>query len=146
VTAQDRSAPLDRSARLRRYRELRRRIAPRSSLRAFEALVIGALDELPDFVRARLDNVAVVVEEWPPADQDLLGLYEGVSRLERSGGDHAAVPDRITVFRQPILEEVGRGDPAAIVREVRATVRHEVAHYLGMSDAELEELERSTPP
>jgi predicted Zn-dependent protease with MMP-like domain len=131
-----------RSARLRRYYRARRRVAPRSSPRAFERLVFEAVDRLPEFVRRRLDNVAVVVEEWPPDDDpDLLGLYEGVSRTERPGREHGAVPDRITIFRRPILEEVDRGDHAALVREVRATVRHEVAHYLGMSDAELDELE-----
>jgi predicted Zn-dependent protease with MMP-like domain len=133
---------LDRTARLRRYREARQRLAPRTSFRAFELLVLEALDELPQFVRRRLDNIAVIVEEWPPADDaELLGLYEGVSRTERASGDHGATPDRITIFRRPILDEVGLGSRDALVHEVRATVRHEVAHYLGMDDAELDMLE-----
>jgi predicted Zn-dependent protease with MMP-like domain len=131
----------ERSRRLDRYRAMRRRIAPRTSIRAFERLVIEAMDELPEFVRDRLDNVAVVVEEWPPDDRDLLGLYEGVNRVDRPSSYHAAVPDRITIFRQPILEEVGQGGAGQLRREVVATVRHEVAHYLGMDDAELDELE-----
>jgi predicted Zn-dependent protease with MMP-like domain len=131
----------DRTARLRRYRAVRVRIAPRTSLRAFERLVSGAIDELPAFVRERLDNVAVVVEDWPADERDLLGLYEGVNRVQRPSSYHAAVPDRISIFRQPILEEVGRGGEAALRREVSATVRHEVAHYLGMDDAELDQLE-----
>jgi predicted Zn-dependent protease with MMP-like domain len=133
---------LDRSARLRRYREARQRLAPRTSFRAFEQLVLEALDQLPDFVRGRLDNVAVIVEEWPPTDDsELLGLYEGISRTERANGEHGVTPDRITIFRRPILDEVGLGSRDALVREVHATVRHEVAHYLGMDDAELDMLE-----
>ena len=133
----------ERPARVARYREIRRRLGPRTSRRVFEALVTEALDGLPAFVRARLENVAVVVEEWPTPDQgaDLLGLYEGVNRLERADGYHLAVPDRITLFRQPILAEVGGGGHEAIVREVRATVVHEVAHHLGMDDEELRRLE-----
>jgi predicted Zn-dependent protease with MMP-like domain len=134
---------LDRSARLRRYRKARQRLAPRTSFRFFEVLVLEALDGLPGFVRRRLDNVAVVVEEWPPDDDaELLGLYEGVNRTERAAAEHGAVPDRITIFRRPILDEVGPGNHDALVREVRATVRHEVAHYLGMDDDELDQLER----
>jgi len=85
----------------------------------------------------------VVVEEWPGPEQgsDLLGLYEGVNHLERTDGYHLAVPDRITLFRQPIIAEVGKGGHNAIVREVRATVVHEVAHHLGMEDEELRRLE-----
>ncbi len=101
------SAP-ERRRRLDHYRAIRERIAPRTSIRAFERLVIEAMDELPEFVRDRLDNVAVVVEEWPPEDRDLLGLYEGVNQIDRPSSYHAAMPDRITLFRQPILEEVGR--------------------------------------
>jgi predicted Zn-dependent protease with MMP-like domain len=131
----------ERRRRLDRYRALRQRIAPRTSIRAFERLVIEAMDELPEFVRDRLDNVAIVVEEWPPDDRDLLGLYEGVNQVDRPSSYHAAVPDRIILFRQPILEEVGQGGAAELRREVTATVRHEVAHYLGMDEAELDELE-----
>jgi predicted Zn-dependent protease with MMP-like domain len=126
-----------RTERLERYAALRRRLAPRSSLKAFERLVGDALDELPEEIRARLDNVAVVVE---PDSPELLGLYEGVNQLDRSSAYHLATPDRITLFWRPILEEVGRGGPAAIRREVRKTVVHEVAHHFGMDDAELERL------
>ena len=109
-----------------------------------------ALDGLPEYVQQRLENVAVLVEERARpervdrlaygASQDLLGLYEGVNRLERASGYHLATPDRITLFWKPILEEVGQGGPEAIRREVRKTVIHEVAHHFGMDDAELERL------
>jgi predicted Zn-dependent protease with MMP-like domain len=139
-----------RADRLARYRQAREKIAPRASLRAFEALVAEALDDLPPYVRERLDNVAVVVEERPgpdrlrnggyAADRDLLGLYEGINRLDRGGGYHAVTPDRITLFWRPIVDEVGPGNLDALRREVRKTVIHEVAHHFGFDDAELERL------
>jgi predicted Zn-dependent protease with MMP-like domain len=126
--------------RLARYRAARRRLAPRVSLAAFEALVAQALDDLPAEVAERMDNVAVVVEEWPRTEDDLLGLYEGINRLERASGYHLATPDRITLFWRPILDEVGSSDPEAIRKEVRKTIIHEVAHHFGFDDAELERL------
>jgi predicted Zn-dependent protease with MMP-like domain len=140
-----------RASRLARYRSAREQVAPRASLRAFEALVAEALDGLPPYVKERLENVAVVVEERAGADRlkgtsdggdgmDLLGLYEGINRLERASGYHLVAPDRITLFWRPIIEEVGNGDREAIRREIRKTVIHEVAHHFGMDDAELERL------
>jgi predicted Zn-dependent protease with MMP-like domain len=140
----------ERTKRLGRYRFLRERVRPRVSLKAFEHLVSEALDDLPPYVQQRLENVAVLVERWPepaklrrlgyPPDQDLLGLYEGINRLDRGGGYHLVTPDRITLFWRPIVEEVGRGGPAALRQEVRKTVIHEVAHHFGIDDAELERL------
>jgi predicted Zn-dependent protease with MMP-like domain len=135
---------------LARYRQAREYIAPRISRRAFEALVVEALDDLPAFVRERLVNVAVVVEDradpgrlrrsGQPSEYDLLGLYEGINRLERGGDYHLVTPDRITLFWRPIIEEVGSGNREAIRREVRKTIIHEVAHHFGYDDAELERL------
>jgi len=143
---------VSRSARLARYRVARERISPRSSLRAFEALVSEALDDLPAFVQERLENVAVIVEDEPGqdrleklgygADQTLLGLYEGINRVDRSSGYHLVTPDRITLFWRPIIEEVGYGNREAIREEIRRTVIHEVAHHFGIDDAELERLEQ----
>jgi predicted Zn-dependent protease with MMP-like domain len=140
-----------RSERLARYRQARERIAPRASLRAFEELVAEALDDLPPYVQERLENVAVVVEAWPSpqrlehvggaeSEGELLGLYEGINRLDRTSGYHLVTPDRITLFWRPIVEEVGPGGPEALRREVRKTVIHEVAHHFGIDDAELERL------
>ena len=136
--------------RLARYRAARQRLAPRVSLAAFKVLVAEALDHLPPEIAARMENVAVVVEDWPRPErlaelgydphEELLGLYEGINRLERATGYHLATPDRITLFWRPIVEEVGPGDPNAIRREVRKTVIHEVAHHFGFDDAELERL------
>jgi len=121
-----------------------------TSLKAFEALVADALDELPAYIQERLENVAVVVEERARGErlggmvdaekEDLLGLYEGVNRLDRGSGYHLVTPDRITLFWKPIIEEVAGRGPDAIRREVRKTVVHEMAHHFGMDDAELERL------
>jgi predicted Zn-dependent protease with MMP-like domain len=139
-----------RDQRLARYRTARERIQPRVSRRAFETLVQEVLDDLPPYIQERLENVAVLVEDWPAAarvaatghdaDMELLGLYEGVNRLDRSSGYHLVTPDRITLFWRPLVDEVGGGGPAALRREVRKTVIHEVAHHFGIDDAELERL------
>jgi len=100
--------------------------------------VAEALDDLPPYVQERLENVAVVVDEG--SDSNLLGLYEGVNRLERASGYHLATPDRITLFWKPIVDEVGSTDPEAIRQEVRKTIIHEIAHHFGIDDAELERL------
>ena len=87
--------------------------------------------------RARPDRLGRLGHD---PSEDLLGLYEGVNRLDRASGYHLVTPDRITLFWRPIVEEVGQGGPDAIRREVRKTVIHEVAHHFGMDDAELEQL------
>jgi predicted Zn-dependent protease with MMP-like domain len=105
---------------------------------AFEALVERALDEIPDEIAGLVHNVVVLVEDEPPADDpDLLGVYDGVSLTER-GTDHTGLPDRITIFRRPLLEMCTDDDE--LVREVRITVVHEIAHHFGIDDARLHEL------
>ena len=133
------AVPLNpRRERLARYRLARQRVAPLSSLKAFEGLVAESLDDLPDYVQQHLENVAVVVDEG--ADSELLGLYEGVNRVDRASGYHLATPDRITLFWKPIVDEAGTTDPRAIRHEVRKTIIHEIAHHFGIDDAELERL------
>jgi predicted Zn-dependent protease with MMP-like domain len=127
-----------RLERLARYRSARRRASPATSIRAFEALVADVLDNLPPYIQVRLENVAVLVDEG--ANSKLLGLYEGVNRLERTSGYHLATPDRITLFWMPIVEEARSSDRAAIREEVRKTIIHEIAHHFGIGDAELERL------
>jgi predicted Zn-dependent protease with MMP-like domain len=104
----------------------------------FEALVERALDEIPDEIARLVDNVVVLVEDDPPPDDpDLLGLYDGVSLTER-GTDHTGLPDRITIFRRPLLDMCA--DEDELVDEVRITVVHEIAHHFGIDDARLHEL------
>ena len=105
---------------------------------AFEALVERALDEIPQEIASQVHNVVVLVEDLPPArEPDLLGVYEGVSLTERTA-DHTGLPDRITVFRRPLLAMCET--PEELVREVRITVVHEIAHHFGIDDDRLHEL------
>jgi predicted Zn-dependent protease with MMP-like domain len=112
-------------------------------LRDFEAVVDRVLDELPDWVLDRIDNLIVVVEEHPTREQDptgngILGIYEGVSLHDRSGDYSGFMPDQITIFRQPHLR-LGL-DGSALEAEIRKTVLHEVAHHIGIDDDRLHEL------
>ena len=104
----------------------------------FDALVDRALDEIPDEIARLVHNVVVLVEDDPPDDDpDLLGVYDGVSLTER-GTDHTGLPDRITIFRRPLLDMCRDSDE--LVREVRITVVHEIAHHFGIDDDRLHEL------
>ena len=109
----------------------------------FEQLVDEALDELPDWVVEALDNVHVVVENWPteheaPPGETLLGIYEGVSLLDRGVDYSGFMPDRIIIFMGPHLA-LGLSDDD-LRAEIRKTVLHEIAHHLGIDDDRLHEL------
>lgn len=105
----------------------------------FDAAVDRALEGLPRWVLDRVDNLHVVVEDSPSPDQgDLLGLYEGVSLLERAGDYWGALPDRIIVYRKPHLDLGLSGEE--LEEQIRRTVLHEIAHHLGIDDRRLEEL------
>ena len=106
---------------------------------SFERLVEAALDGIPDELASLIRNVVVLVEDEPPADDpDLLGLYDGVALTERYGDYGMELPDRIFVFRNPLLEMCR--DEAELAHEVRVTVVHEVAHHFGIDDARLHDL------
>jgi predicted Zn-dependent protease with MMP-like domain len=105
----------------------------------FEELVEQALDTIPARLAAAMDNVVLVVEAEPPAEQPgLLGLYEGIPLTRRDGWYAGVLPDRITIFRGPLVRRAL--SYADLVEEVRVTVVHEVAHHFGIDDAELDEL------
>ena len=109
--------------------------------RRFEELVDEAMAGLPAWVRERLDNVAVIVEEEPPEDDpDLLGLYEGIPLTDRGADYFGVLPDRIRLFRRVIEEEAV--DEEDVTRVVQETVIHEVAHFFGISDERLHDLDR----
>ena len=105
----------------------------------FDRLVDEALDSLPDWVVDALENVVVLVEDEPPAeDPELLGLYQGTPLTERDSGYTLALPDTVTIFRGPLLELCHT--EAEVVEEVRITVVHEIAHHFGIDDERLHEL------
>ncbi len=111
--------------------------------REFEQLIDEVLDALPDWALARIDNLRVVVEEWPTSEQDpdgagLLGLYDGISLPERDHDYVNVMPDTIWIFRQPHLELELPDEE--LREEIRRTVLHELAHYFGLDDDYLDEI------
>ena len=114
---------------------------------AFEQLVDRALADIPAPYKEALDEVAILIEDEPSAEQlrenglgpddGLYGLYEGVPRTEYAA-DWSAIPNRITLFRMPLEEDFP--DTAELEEEVRMTVLHELAHHLGIDDDRLDEL------
>ncbi|MBI2239102.1 MAG: metallopeptidase family protein [Actinobacteria bacterium] len=107
----------------------------------FDELVAEALDGLPGWVQERLENVEVLVEDRPPGgDRHLLGRYHGIPLTERDGGYAFVPPDTITLYRSTIEREA-RGDDE-LRRVIRHTVAHEVAHFFGISDERLREIDR----
>ena len=106
----------------------------------FDALVDQALDGIPDELARLVRNVVVLVEDEPPEDEpdDLLGLYDGVALTERDSSLTVQLPDRIFVFRGPLLDYCDTEE--RLVEEVRITVVHEIAHHFGIDDQRLHEL------
>jgi len=109
----------------------------------FEESVAEALDRIPPELTRLMDNVAVFVEDEPPAeDPQLLGLYEGTPLTERGEWYAGVLPDRITIYRGPTLRMVEGegGDREGVVSEVEVTVVHEIAHHFGIDDERLHAL------
>lgn len=111
--------------------------------------VAKILDRLPRRFREQLRNVEFVVEERPslellrsegldPRHDTLYGIYQGVPLPERSLLDPPVMPDKITIFAEPLLEDFA--DPDELREEIRVTVLHEIAHYFGMDEDEVEDL------
>ncbi len=112
----------------------------------FYELVERALEGLPPELSELLDNVAIVVDDWPEystplvsgeSDDVLYGLYEGVPLTERGAGYHGVLPDKITIFRGPLERDFPREE---LEEQVRITVVHEIAHHFGFDEDRLEEL------
>ena len=103
-----------------------------------EELVTAALDSLPEELGRVFSNVAVLVEDEREGQPNLLGLYEGVPLTERGQWYSGVLPDRVTIFRLPILRRCATY--ADVVDEVRVTVIHELAHHMGIDDDRLDEL------
>ncbi|CAN5819129.1 metallopeptidase family protein [soil metagenome] len=115
---------------------------------AFETLVIDVLDGLPELILTKMENVDVVIEDWPSSDQmeeagldeggTLYGLYEGVPLTARDSGYFLIAPDKITIFKRPIESTCDSRDE--IAEQVRITVIHEIAHHFGIGEERLAEL------
>jgi predicted Zn-dependent protease with MMP-like domain len=108
-------------------------------LAQFEDLVAEALDEVPDELARLVENVVFVVEDDSVDEPgSLLGLYEGIPLTERGSSYAGALPDRITVYRLPILAICDTIED--VVDEVHVTVVHEIAHHFGIDDDRLHDL------
>lgn len=111
--------------------------------------VARVIDKLPKEFREQLRNVEIVVETRPsnellraegldPREDTLYGIYQGVPLPDRSALDPPLLPDKITIFAEPLLEDFP--DPDELREEIRLTVLHEIAHYFGMDEEEIEDL------
>lgn len=109
----------------------------------FEKLVFKALEGLPLEFKKKLDNVDIVVEDWPTPNvakgRLLLGLYQGIPKPKRSINYSMVLPDKITIFKGPILL-ISRGNQKLLKKIVAETVLHEIAHHFGISDTRLREI------
>jgi predicted Zn-dependent protease with MMP-like domain len=115
--------------------------------REFEKCVEAGIALIPAELRQLIDNVQIVIEDEPseelladlkiPEDETLFGVYDGTPLTERTT-EYAALPDRIVIFRRPLLAEFD--NPSQLRREIARTVVHEIAHHFGIDDDRLAEL------
>jgi predicted Zn-dependent protease with MMP-like domain len=142
----EKPGPNEKPAGRRVYYDLARVAQQREK---FYNLVMKAINELPPEFHDRLENVDVVVEDWPSPAQlarnnvksrfSLLGLYEGVPHIHRGPGYGMVLPDKITIFRKPI--EARCHSWQEVEEEVGRVVRHEIAHHFGIGDGKLRDIE-----
>ncbi|NCU39060.1 metallopeptidase family protein [Candidatus Saccharibacteria bacterium] len=115
----------------------------------FEEMLTRALSELPEKYIQNLDNVAITYAEFPSDEQLhkqgvrenqlLLGLYEGIPLTQRGAGYNLVLPDKITIFKRPIVQL--SDDHEDLFRRVKHTLWHEIAHHYGLNHNRIDELE-----
>lgn len=115
----------------------------------FENLVEEALEEIPEYFKKHIKNLEFIVKEYPSVNElkraniygrgILLGLYEGVPLRKRGPGYQGVLPDRITLYMYPIIDEAGRLR-MSLKEKIKKVLMHEIGHYFGLSEAELREL------
>lgn len=116
----------------------------------FEKNVARGIDAIPKKFLDKINNVVIIIEDKPTAKQlkklkirpdwTLFGLYEGIPQIKRNSGYNAVLPDKITIFRQPI--ENAANSNGEIVKIVKNTVWHEIAHHFGMNEEEIRKAEK----
>jgi predicted Zn-dependent protease with MMP-like domain len=121
---------------------------------SFDALVTRAIDNLPPEFQAKLENVDIVVEDWPTRSQlrqarldhpgQLLGLYQGVPQTRRGRGYGLVLPDKISIFQGPIEAQCRFGEQ--IEAKIEQVVRHEIAHHFGLDEKTLRKIEGERRP
>ena len=114
-------------------------------IKEFEKIVDEAIEALPEEFKQAMDNVSLVVEEWPSRSiakgHLLLGLYHGVPKTTWGRSQGQQIPDKISIYKGPI-EYLGRGDRDKIRELIIDTVEHEIAHHFGISDKRLKTIGR----
>jgi predicted Zn-dependent protease with MMP-like domain len=115
---------------------------------AFEHLVAEALDDLPEIFRGKMDNVEVVVEDWPDPETtqlagvrhpaQLLGFYHGVPQTKRTHRYGLTLPDKVSIYRRPI--EIRCHTVEQVRKTIQRVLRHEIAHHFGLDDNRLREI------
>lgn len=120
---------------------------------AFDDLITRAMNDLPQEYIRGLENVAIVYEDEPTEEQKikmkldaqhlLLGLYEGIPLTQRGNGYSFVLPDKITLFKYPILAVVH--NEAELFEQIKRTLWHEMAHYYGLSHERMDALRRQPP-
>ncbi|HSW81002.1 MAG TPA: metallopeptidase family protein [Candidatus Saccharimonas sp.] len=118
----------------------------------FAALIGEALDELPEKYTRNMQNVAIVYEDEPTpqqreelklhCNQSLYGLYQGIPLPLRGAGYNLVIPDKITIFKNPMLRT--SGDMAALKAQIKHTLWHEIAHHFGLNHDRIHKLEHNT--
>lgn len=118
----------------------------------FDAIVSAAIDDLPKDYIDNMKNVVVMVEHDPTEEQrqklhlvdgvTLYGLYEGTPLTERRGGYSVTIPDKITIFKNPILQSSQSMEQ--LKAQVKRTVWHEIAHHYGLDHDRIHELEQKS--
>ncbi|MCC7146896.1 MAG: metallopeptidase family protein [Phycisphaeraceae bacterium] len=121
-----------------------------SERKLFDQLLEQAIDNLPPHVRAMLDELPVIVEDWPseellaemeidPDEDDLLGVHWGTPLTERSVEAQPDLPDEILIFRGPILDYAD-GSKKELRQQIRITLLHEIGHHFGLDEDDLDRL------
>jgi predicted Zn-dependent protease with MMP-like domain len=117
---------------------------------AFEAVVARTINDLPLEFRERLENVDIVVQDWPTPEQlrqvklrhpgQLLGLYHGIPRARWGRGYRTVLPDKISIFQKPIEAQCHSAEEIEL--KIGEVVRHEIAHHFGTDEKTLQRIER----
>ncbi len=141
----------ERTVRAKRLEILKRSAIQRAK---FQDAVMKAINNLHPAFRERLENVDIVVADWPTPVQlarnnvksrySLLGLYEGVPHTRRGQGYGMVLPDKITIFRKPIESRCHSWEE--IENEIGKVVRHEIAHHFGIDELRLRTIENDKQP
>jgi predicted Zn-dependent protease with MMP-like domain len=115
----------------------------------FEVLVNKAIDKIPKLYQDYLNNVAITIADEPTSaqrkklklrcDETLFGLYEGIPLTKRGAGYNMVLPDKITIFKLPMVS--ASNNPHELAEQVRHTVWHEIAHYYGLNHDQIHKLE-----